>query len=77
MIKKIISFFRPEPSVASITAAFAKQVRALDDLSTAKTDEVIACEDQIEALNARSNAAAKEGAKARAIAHRIEALIEG
>lgn len=77
MLNKIIRFFRPEPSVASITSAFTKQARALDDLATAKTDEVFATEDQITELKRRSDDAAEEAQKARSVAARIEALIEG
>jgi hypothetical protein len=77
MLNKIIRFFRPEPTVASITSAFTKQVIALDELSAAKNKEVIQCDDQIAALRVQSNAAVEEAQKARAIAARIDALIEG
>lgn len=77
MLNKIIRFFRPEPSVSSITAAFTKQVAALDKLTHAKRDEAMNCGMQIDALHERQKAAMIESNKAAVIAGRIEALIEG
>lgn len=52
MLNKIISLFRPEPSVAGVTAAFSKQVAALDTINPAKRNEAPACDAQIDAVRA-------------------------
>jgi hypothetical protein len=76
MLNKIIRFFRSEPSVASITSAFVKQVQALDELADAKRDEVMNCAMKIDALHEQQKAAMKESHRAAVISARIEALIE-
>ena len=77
MLNKIIRFFRPEATVASITAAFTKQVAALEQVTTSKRDEAMTCGMQIDALHEQQKAAMVEANKAAVIAARIEALIEG
>lgn len=76
MLNKIIRFFRPEPSVETITASFTKQAAALEALAEAKTNAAVACDDQMENLRKARNSAVRESLQARKVADRINALLD-
>lgn len=75
IIARIIAYFRPEVSVASLTAGLAKTVDQLDAHAKAQAAKVTALEEQIFNLNQQADAASLEIMQASNVRTNIARLI--
>lgn len=75
IIARIVAYFRPATSVASLTAGLSKTVAQLDAHAKAEAARVQAIEEQIAALNAQADNAANEVMLANNVRTNISRLI--